>query len=224
MMAGLIVTIDGPAGAGKTSTARGVAERFGYRYLDTGALYRTLALAVLRSGAADPLGPDAVEVCRRAEVRPRWRGSAMDVLLDGEDVSGSIRAPEVTGLVSPLSANPEIRSLLIRIQRGAAGEGGLVVEGRDIGTVVFPEAPVKIYLFADIDERARRRAREMERAGLTVDPVELRRAIAERDRRDSGRAVAPLKRPADAIDVDTTGMTLEGQIERIVRIVREAGG
>lgn len=224
MKAGLTVTIDGPAGAGKTSTARGVAEWLGYRYLDTGALYRALALAVLRAGVEDPLGAEAVEVCRRADVRPRWREGGMEVLLGGEDVSEAIRAPEVTELVSPLSANPEVRDLLTTIQRGAAGPEGLVVEGRDIGTVVFPEAPVKIYLVADIEERARRRARELEASGVPVDLEELRRSIAERDRRDSTRAVAPLKRPEDAVDVDTTGTTLEGQIERIVRIVREAGG
>ena len=223
-MSGFVVTIDGPAGAGKSSTARGVAEKLGYRFLDTGALYRALALAVLRSGVDDPIGTEALEVCRSVSIRPVWEGSGMGVLLDGEDVSGEIRSPRVTDLVSPLSANAAVRELLIRLQRGAARSGGIVVEGRDIGSVVFPDAPVKVFLTAHVDERTRRRVRQLKAAGVEADLDEVRRRIEERDRRDSERDVAPLVRPDDAFDLDTTGITLDEQIGIIVRLVREAGG
>ena len=219
-----VIAIDGPAGAGKTSTARGVAARLGFRYLDTGALYRALALAVIRAGAGAAPPEEMTAIARRARVRPEWKDDGeMGVILDGEDVTRAIRDSEVTRLVSPLSAIPEIRETLIGLQREAAAGGGLVVEGRDIGTVVFPEAPLKIFLVADARERARRRRLELEEAGVRRPEEEILREIEERDRRDSGRATAPLRRALDAVEVDTTGLTLEGQIDRIVRIARKAG-
>jgi cytidylate kinase len=220
----LVVAIDGPAGAGKTTTARAVAARLGYRYLDTGALYRVLALAVLRAGPEDSTGPAAVAVCRAARVRPEWSGGGMRVYLGDEDVSGAIRSPEVTRLVSPLSALPEVRALLVALQREAGKEGGVVVEGRDIGSVVFPGARVKVFLTADLAERARRRRAELEAAGVAAGEEEIRRSLEERDRRDSGRKVAPLVRAPGAVEIDTTGLTVEEQVDRIVRLVREAGG
>jgi cytidylate kinase len=220
----LVVAIDGPAGAGKTTTARAVAARLGYRYLDTGALYRALALAVLRAGPEDSTGPAAVAVCRAARVRPEWSGGGMRVYLGDEDVSGAIRSPEVTRLVSPLSALPEVRALLVALQREAGKEGGVVVEGRDIGSVVFPGARVKVFLTADLAERARRRRAELEAAGVAAGEEEIRRSLEERDRRDSGRKVAPLVRAPGAVEIDTTGLTVEEQVDRIVRLVREAGG
>ncbi|MBN1826066.1 MAG: (d)CMP kinase [Candidatus Eisenbacteria bacterium] len=219
-----VIAIDGPAGAGKSSTARKVAAALGYRYLDTGALYRALALSVIRAGAAEE-GPERMTaIARGARVRAEWRGAdEMGVFLDGEEVTRAIRDPEVTRLVSPLSAIPEVRELLIVLQREAAAAGGLVAEGRDIGTVVFPDAPLKIFLVADARERARRRRLELEAAGIRKDEKEILREIEERDRRDSGRATAPLRRAPDAVVVDTTGLSLEGQVERIVALAREAG-
>ncbi|RPJ44979.1 MAG: (d)CMP kinase [Candidatus Latescibacterota bacterium] len=220
----LVVAIDGPAGAGKTTTARGVAERLGWRYLDTGALYRALALAVLRSDVKDPLGPEAVRACKAAAVRPEWRGSEMRVFLGDEDVSETIRSPEVTRLVSPLSALPEVRAVLLAIQREAGRRGRIVVEGRDIGSVVFPDAAVKVFLTADLDERARRRRAELEAAGIPAGLEEIRARIEERDRRDAGRETAPLRRAEGAVVLDTTGLTIDEQIEKIVRLAREAAG
>lgn len=219
-----IVTIDGPAGAGKSSTARRVADRLGYRYLDTGALYRALALAVIRAGAENGTEEEMVRAASLPVVRAEWRGAKeMGVLLDGEDVTGLIRGVEVTRLVSPLSAIPGIRDLLIPLQREASVGNGIVVEGRDIGSVVFPDAPLKIFLIADPMERARRRRKDLERMGIDRTLEDVHREIVERDRRDSERAVAPLVRPEDAIDVDTTSLTLEEQVDRIVSLAREAG-
>jgi cytidylate kinase len=147
----------------------------------------------------------------------------MRVLLDGEDVSEEIRSPEVTRLVSPLSARPEVRALLVDLQREAGREGGIVVEGRDIGSVVFPEAGLKVFLVADPEERARRRWKEIEASGVRANLEEIRRAIDERDRRDSGRSVAPLVRAKDAVEIDTTRLTIDEQVDRIVRLAREAG-
>jgi cytidylate kinase len=148
----------------------------------------------------------------------------MRVYLGDEDVSGAIRSPEVTRLVSPLSALPEVRALLVALQREAGKEGGVVVEGRDIGSVVFPGARVKVFLTADLAERARRRRAELEAAGVAAGEEEIRRSLEERDRRDSGRKVAPLVRAPGAVEIDTTGLTVEEQVDRIVRLVREAGG
>lgn len=220
----VVVAIDGPAGAGKSSTARGVAARLGYRYLDTGALYRALALAVLRAGAGGKSPAKMVAAARSADVHPEWREGEMLVFLDGEEVSREIRAPEVTRLVSPLSAIQEVRDLLVQIQRGAAHGGGVVVEGRDIGSVVLPDAEVKIFLTADLAERARRRRLELAASGVDLPQEEVERQIAERDRRDSSRAVAPLVRAEDAVVVDTTSLGLEEQIEKIVHLVREVEG
>ena len=201
-----VITIDGPAGAGKTTTARGVAEELGYRYLDTGARYRALALAVIRAGVREHGSGMAIEAVRRATVIPEWKGSAMHVVLDGEDVTTLIRTPEVTAMVSPLSAVPEVREFLLPIQRSCGGHRGgslgLVLEGRDTGSVVFPGADLKIFLTADVGERARRRSIELEAAGIEKPVDEVRREIEERDERDSGRDVAPLIFPDGGVEVE----------------------
>lgn len=219
----LLITIDGPAGAGKTTTARCVAKELGYRYLDTGALYRALALAVIRAGVTDPGSPGALEAVRKSLVEPFWQGEQMHVRLGGEDVTSLIRTPAITRMVSPLSAVPEVRDLLLSVQRRPGEEGGLVVDGRDTGSVVFPGAGLKIFLTADVDERAGRRQRELAGAGIDKDRDEVRRDIVARDRRDSSRAVAPLTFPDGGIEIDTTGLSIEGQVERIVHIAREMG-
>lgn len=219
----LVITIDGPAGAGKTTTARGVARELSYRYLDTGALYRALALAVLRAGESDPGSAGSAVAVRRSRVEPFWRGDRMHVRLDGEDVTDLIRTPEITGMVSPLSAVPEVRDLLLPVQRAEGEEGGLVVDGRDTGSVVFPDADLKIYLAADARERAERRRRELAAAGIERQLDDVLREIEARDKRDSSRPIAPLVFPEGGVEVDTTRLTVVEQVGRIVALARGIG-
>lgn len=215
-----VVTIDGPAGAGKSTTARAVAARLGFLYVDTGALYRAIALKVQRGGVP-PDDLAAVERCAR-ETQVALSGSPGEahVWLDGADVGDAIRTPEVSELASRLAAQPPVRRRLAEIQRVLAERGPLVAEGRDLGTVVYPDAAVKIYLDADLDARARRRARELEQRGIGVAIEEVRDELARRDERDRGRADSPLLVPEGARVVNTSRLTIEEQIEEVLRAVR----
>jgi cytidylate kinase len=215
-----VVTIDGPAAAGKSTTARGVAAALGFLYVDTGALYRALALKV-QAGGIVPDDLAAVARCAR-EARLGLSGSPEQprVWLDGNDVSGEIRTPAVSELASRLAAQPEVRRRLVEIQRALRERGPLVAEGRDLGTVVFPDAEVKIYLDADAPTRARRRQRELERRGIPVALDDVREEIDRRDARDRGRADSPLAPAAEAQVVDTTGMDVEQQVAEVLRRVR----
>ncbi len=214
-----VVTIDGPAGAGKSTTARAVAARLGFLYVDTGALYRALALKVQMGGIlADDL--PAVERCAR-ETQVALSGSPdhPHVWLDGADVSDAIRTPEVSELASRLASLPPVRRRLVEIQRALAERGPLVAEGRDLGTVVFPEAEVKIYLDADLPTRARRRARELETLGVALTLEHVRAELARRDERDRNRVESPLLVPDGARVVNTSGMTVEEQVAEVLRAV-----
>ena len=215
-----VVTIDGPAGAGKSTTARAVAARLGFLYVDTGALYRALALKVRRGG----ISPDdlaAVERCAR-ETQVALSGSpdGAHVWLDGADVGDAIRTPEVSELASRLAAQSPVRRRLAEIQRLLAERGPLVAEGRDLGTVVYPEAAVKIYLDADLDARAHRRALELGQRGIAVSIEDVRTELARRDQRDRGRADSPLVVPEGARVVNTSSMNIADQIEEVLRAVR----
>lgn len=207
------IAIDGPASAGKSSAARGVAERLGLAYLDTGAMYRALALKAARTGVDPADGPALGELSRAASIVVR--GEA--ILLDGEDVSREIRSPEISALVSPVSAHPEVRSAMVAAQRElAARSGGVVLDGRDIGTHVLPDADVKVFLTASPGERARRRYLELLGRGYATTCDEVLADIERRDRFDSTRAASPLRAAPDAITIDTTGMTLTDVIARIM--------
>jgi cytidylate kinase len=215
-----VVTIDGPAAAGKSTTARALAAILGFLYVDTGALYRALALKVEREGVS-PDDPDAIERTV-ASTKLDLSGSPdhAHVFLDGEDVSREIRTPAVSELSSRLAAQPRVRRRLVEIQRGLRARGPLVGEGRDLGTVVFPAAQVKIYLDADLDTRARRRTRELQDRGIAAALEQVREDLERRDARDRSRADSPLKPPDDAIVVDTGGMDVEAQVEAVLRVVR----
>ncbi|MNK60782.1 Cytidylate kinase [compost metagenome] len=220
-MSRLIVAIDGPAGAGKSTVARKVANRLGLLFLDTGAMYRAITWKAMQQGL--PLD-DAEAITRLAQesriaLQPGQDGDR--VRIDGQDVTDAIRSPEVTRNVSQVSAHAGVREVLVERQREMSKDGGVVAEGRDIGTVVFPNAPVKIFLVASPMERARRRAKDLEAKGHTVDLEELAAEIARRDAYDSNRAVSPLKPAADAVHVDTDTMTAEQVVDRILAIAQE---
>ena len=202
----MVVAIDGPAGAGKSTVARALARELGFTYLDSGAMYRAAALALLERGGA------ASEAAERADIRLGDR-----VLLDGRDVTAAIRTPEVTEAASRVAANPAVRAALARKQRELLASGDWVAEGRDIGTVVAPDAPVKVFLTADADERARRRAEE-----LHADVDTVMRDQALRDAQDSTREHSPLRLAPGAVELDTTGLGVDAVVKQIAALVERA--
>jgi cytidylate kinase len=218
----VIVTLDGPAGSGKSTTARRVAERLGYRHLDSGAIYRALTFHLLEQGI-DPERWSALGVTELAEVPLHLDPvpGGFQIRLGERVLENELRSARVTGRVAHLAGVPAVRKWLIRYQHAAARHGPLVADGRDMGTVVFPQADLKFYLTADLRERARRRLRDHGvHAPATSDVEREAEGIAERDRTDSERELSPLRRPDDAIDVDTTSLSFDAQVEEIVERVR----
>ncbi len=214
---GVVVAIDGPSGSGKSSTSRGVAGRLGLRYLDTGAMFRAVTWWMLRRGV-DVEDAAAVAALVDAPVLVSGTDPASPTItVDGIDVAVPIRSPEVTAAVSAVSAIPEVRARLLREQRDVIGGGDIVVEGRDIGTVVAPDAAVKVYLSADPAARAARRTAEL--TGVTVEATQ--QDLDRRDRFDSGRAAAPLTMADDAHHIDTTECTLEEVVDSVVALVAQ---
>lgn len=220
----LVVAIDGPAGAGKSTAAKLLAQRLGYALLDTGAIYRTLALLARREGIDWGDGPGVAGLAQTLEISFAFEDGTNHVFLRGADISKEIRVPEISDGASRVSALPEVRAALLDLQRRLAEAGGVVVEGRDIGTVVFPHAPAKFFLTATADERARRRVIELRAAGRTVDPAETLAELRERDHRDSTRAVAPLRKADDAVEIDSSAMGPEAVVDRMAEEVRSRGG
>ncbi len=222
-LARIVVAIDGPSGSGKSSAARGVARRLGLRYLDTGAMYRAVTWWMLHAGVSVE---DASAVAARAE-EPRLEvgadPTAPRIAIDGIDVSRPVRSREVTNAVSAVSAVPAVRHRLVGMQRKLIGAGGIVVEGRDIGTTVAPDADVKVFLTAHEDERARRRAAEGH-GGAKAEVGVTRTELLRRDRLDSGRAASPLVQASDAIVLDTTQLDLQQVIDRICALASERVG
>ncbi len=217
------LAVDGPSGAGKSSVARAVAKRLGYIYIDTGAMYRAVAYRALRAGlevAAHEAAIGALAGELQFEFRPV--GEEQHLFVDGEDVEGPIRTPEVGNLSSPVSAIPEVRRHLVAAQREMAAGGGVVMEGRDIGTVVLPGAEVKVFLTASEQERARRRQTQLTKRGVARSLEQILAEQRERDERDSTRAVAPLCQAADARLLVTDGMCKEAVVDLIAGWVREA--
>jgi CMP/dCMP kinase len=210
----MVIAIDGPAGAGKSSVARGVAAALGFTYLDSGAMYRCVALAGIEQGA--DLDEAETMAALAAGLEIAFAGEA--VTLDGRDVSSAIRAPEVTEASSRISVHPGVREAMVARQRALIAAGRYVAEGRDIGTVVSPEAPLKVFLTASEEERARRRA-----AQTGVDQVEVLAAQRQRDERDATREHSALGAAPDAVELDTTGLGLEEVIARVVDLARERG-
>jgi CMP/dCMP kinase len=209
-----VIAIDGPAGAGKGTVARRLAARLGYRLLDTGSMYRALAWSVARAG----LQPDDTPALRRHVERVHIDLEGDRVVVDGRDVTDDIRTQEIANLTSRLSMLAIVRDKLTPLQRRLASTGGVVLEGRDTGTVVCPEAEVKFYLDASLEERARRRQAELRTRGIELEPEAALREIAARDAQDSSRALAPLRKAPDAVEVDTTGLS----VDQVVTALAEA--
>lgn len=231
-MSGFVVAIDGKAGSGKSTTAKGVAKKLQFFYLDTGAMYRAFTLKYLR---AKKLKNNAVnqfydnnmdlklvnDLLKNTSIELIKENDELKVLLNGEDVSKEIRSPEVNDLVSPISAIKEVRDWMVKRQREIAQGKNIVCEGRDMATVVFPDAQIKIFMDADLPTRAERRRKELQEKGIDISFKESLNNLRYRDDYDSSREHSPLKKADDAIVVDTTNLTIEQEIELVERIVRE---
>lgn len=218
---GLIIAIDGPSGAGKSTITRLLADRLGYIFLDTGAMYRAVALAAQRRGVSADDDAGLEEICSRIRISFMRNNGCCRVMLDDEDVSEAIRTPEISLLTSRISARKGVREFMLRLQREMAREGGFILEGRDIGTIVFPDADIKFFLSASAEERGRRRYDELRSAGKDVDLNTTIAEVMQRDEQDVRREHAPLRRADDAIGIDSTLLTIDEVLDRMEKMVRE---
>ena len=220
----IAIAIDGPAGAGKSTIARAVAKELNYIYVDTGALYRTVGLKFSREGVDTDLKCDIEEILKDTNVDIAFVGDEQHVFLNGEDVSDKIRTPEASMMASAVSAVPVVRAFLLDLQRKMARENNVIMDGRDIGTVILPNAQVKIFLTASPEERARRRYVELTEKGMETTFEEVLSDMKVRDYNDSHREIAPLKPAEDSTIVDTTGLTLEESKMAILDVVKNKVG
>lgn len=221
----IAIAIDGPAGAGKSTLARRCASHFSFLYVDTGAIYRTLGLAAQRRGIDCKDAVAVTELLPQLDIRLRYNENGEQrMYLDGEDVSEEIRKPEISICASDVSAHADVRRYLLEMQRRLARENDVIMDGRDIGTVVLPNAEVKIFLTASAEERARRRMRDLEKKGIAQDYESILEDIRYRDRQDSGRAAAPLKAADDAVLVDTSELSFEESFEKLCNVIAGKAG
>jgi len=217
---GIIVAIDGPAGSGKSSTAKEVARRLNFTYVDTGAMYRAVTLAMLRKNIPIDDQELITQLARQLDIRFRWIDDVHHTFMDDEDVTDAIRTSAVAEMVSPVSAIPGVRVVMVEQQRAMAKNDNIVMEGRDIGTVVFPNADFKFYMDADIRVRAQRRINDYRKIGQALSVDEIIRELQKRDRIDSSRSHSPLKKARDAIIIDTTDLSFQEQVDQIIAIIR----
>jgi len=217
----LIIAIDGPSGVGKSTLSRRLAQKLRYVNIDTGAMYRSVALAAQQAGIATDDGKALEQLCARLEIRFVRQEGLEKVLLNGEDVSEAIRTPQISLLSSQVSAQPAVRRAMLCLQRHMGEEGGVVLEGRDIGTVVFPDAEVKFFLTATARERANRRYLELKTKGLDVDPAQTLAEVESRDAADCGREHAPLRQAEDAVLIDTTTLDIDQVLDCMLKVVAE---
>jgi len=221
MKTGLIIAVDGPAGAGKSSSSQLLAERLGYRYFDTGALYRAVGLLAWERGVSPDDLDGLAALCDNLSLRFVSGTEGLRLWLGGRDVTADLRRPEVSQLASKVSAQPVVRARLLALQRDLGKNGGVVMAGRDIGTAVFPDADVKFYLDASPEERGRRRYTELQQQGTAANLTETIQEMAERDRRDSGREHAPLRKAVDAVVIDTTGLALPEVVRAMLNCIQD---
>jgi len=218
----VIITIDGPAGSGKSTVAHRLAERLGLEFLDTGAMYRAAAVLAIERGIEPDDGPALAEAVRKAGLQFDWSADPPRLLMEGRDVSRRIRDMDVSSIVSIVAAQAEVRAELVRAQRRLGDEHPrLVTEGRDQGSIVFPDAPLRFFLVADAAVRARRRIAQLAELGMHVDEAQVIDDIRERDRIDSTRADGPLTRPEGAVEIDTSDLSIEQVVDRLESIARE---
>ena len=218
----IAIAIDGPAGAGKSTISKAAAKRLGFIYIDTGALYRTVGLAATRAGVEPKEGKEVDQLLSRISVELTFNDKGEQVvLLNKEDVSGLIRTPEASMMASAISAVPSVRAFLLDLQRDIAKTNNVIMDGRDIGTVILPDAEVKIFLTASAEARAERRYKELVEKGMDVKYEDILQDVITRDYNDSHREIAPLKQADDAVLADTTEVDLEGSVELIIKIIKE---
>ena len=215
------IALDGPAGAGKSTVAKGAASALGFIYVDTGALYRTVGLKFIREGYDTNLNCDIDSVLKTIEVDIKFIDGTQHVFLNGEDVSDAIRTPEASMMASAVSAKPPVRAFLLEMQRKLARENNVLMDGRDIGTVVLPNATLKFFVTASVEERANRRYKELIEKGMDVKYEDIYKDIETRDYNDSHREIAPLKPAEDSIMFDTTGNTLQESIDKLLAMINE---
>ena len=218
----IIIAIDGPAGSGKSTTARLVAEKLGYIYVDTGAMYRAITLRVLQSGTDPRDEKKVVKLAGETDILLKNHGGKLHIYLEGMDVTEAIRSEDVTKNVSLVSSYAELRKIMVDKQRSIGAQKGCVVDGRDIGTVVFPEADLKFFVTADVMERARRRQEELSANGIEIPLVQVVRELKDRDLKDSTRETSPMRKADDAVEIDTTNLTIDGQVHMILNYANEA--
>lgn len=216
----IVIAIDGPAASGKSTTAKLVARRLGYLHIDTGAMYRAITLKVLEQKVSVEDSRRVGALAEQTEIRLEQNKETPIVFLDNRDVTSAIRTPEVTKHVSLISSYPQVREVLVREQRKMSRGGGVVLEGRDIGTVVLPDADLKIFMVASISTRAKRRMVDLKQAGFEVSENTIVNEISERDKKDASREASPLRCADDAIKLDTTHLTIEQQVDLIVEKAR----
>lgn len=217
----IVIAIDGPAGAGKSTVAQLAARRLGYVYIDTGAMYRAVTWAALEKGINPANQQDIAVMTRNLPISLKYVGEQLKVYVDGRDITEDIRTPRVSRMVSEVAQIAAVRGAMLELQRDMAKSGGVVMDGRDIGTHVLPDADVKVFLTASIEERARRRWLELKAKGFDTDFEQLKSEIAQRDKTDSERAIAPLRQAADAVFVDTSNMTIEAAVQVIIDLYEE---
>lgn len=220
----LVIAVDGPAGAGKSTVAQAVAERLGYVYIDTGAMYRALALQAARAGVAPGDGQGLCRLLREIEIELAVHPHAAEknrVYVNDDDVTEAIRSPQVTADVSQVASHSEVRKHMVKMQQQLASKGGVVMDGRDIGTTVLPNAGLKVFLTADVSARAKRRWRELDAVGHQIPIEEVQKAILERDRQDQERAESPLRQADDAVVIDSTYRQINDVVDEVLGLVAE---